>query len=95
MTNFKRADKLTTTVLPDGYVAIFSAVTNCAYTLPPIGALAWEFFDGDHSIDEIVNEVLGVVGQRSTLDAADLRQQISALAEELATSKFLNVDDPS
>jgi hypothetical protein len=89
MTNFKRAEKLTTTVLPDGYVAIFSAATNCAYTLPPIGALAWEFFDGDHSIDDIVNELLAVVVPSSTLNAADLRQQISLLAEELEASKFL------
>jgi hypothetical protein len=86
MPNLKRAAKLKTTILPDGYVAIFSAPTDYAYTLPPLGALAWEFFDGEHSIDQLVEDVARALGSEET---AELHEQIVALTKELQRSGFL------
>jgi len=86
MAKFKRASKLKTTILPDGYVAIFSTPTDRAYTLPPLGALAWEFFDGEHSTDDVIREVAKAIGTEET---AQLRQQILDLTNELQQSGFL------
>ncbi len=86
MPTLKRVSKLKTTILPDGYVAIFAGPADRAYTLPPLAALAWEFFDGEHSTEEIVTEVAKVVGTEET---KELHDQIMDLSNELRKSGFL------
>lgn len=86
MSNLKRATNLKTSILPDGYIAIFSAPTERAYTLPPLGALAWEFFDGEHSNDDVVAQVAKLIDSETT---PLLRQQILELIDELRQNGFL------
>ncbi len=72
--------------MPDGYVAIFSTANDPAYTLPPLGALAWEYLDGDHSTEDFVREIAAVVGSENT---TELPKQITELVHELERSGFL------
>lgn len=90
MPKFKRASNAKTTILPDGYVAIFCAPLDNAFTLPPAGALAWEFFDGELSAQEVVTEVAKAIG---TSDTAELQKQIFELTSELEKSGFLEKCD--
>jgi len=87
MSKLTRAADQKTTILPDGYVAIFSTISNYAFTLPPIAALAWEFMDGDHTEQEIVQNLSQVLGSEVSLD--ELSEQISQLVTELTESNFL------
>jgi Coenzyme PQQ synthesis protein D (PqqD) len=86
----KRASNAKTTVLPDGYVALFCAPSKNAFTLPPVGALAWEFFDGGLSAQEVATEVAKALGTEET---ADLRKQILKLSSELERNGFLEKCD--
>jgi len=86
MHKFKRASKLKTRILPDGCVAVFSSPRDPDCTLPPIGALAWELFDGEHSTEDVVTEVAKLIGCEET---SELRQQILDLANELRHNGFL------
>jgi hypothetical protein len=92
MSKLTRATDQKTTILPDGYIAVFSTTSNHAFTLPPMAALAWEFMDGEHSEEEIVQSVSQVLGSEVSL--SELREQISQLVKELAEANFL-VDDQS
>src|ERR1700722_5885734 len=83
----KRKAGIATTILPDGYVAVFCKDTCRAYTLPPIAGLAWEFFDGEHSEEEIVRKITTLMGENDA--SADLREQITKLSEELFKNGFL------
>jgi hypothetical protein len=86
MPNLKRASAVKTTVLPDGYVALFSAPTDYAYTIPPAGAVAWEFFDGDTPIEDVIEEAAQALGVENS---SDFSQQILNLAVELQKNGFL------
>ena len=86
MTKLKRAPELKTTVLPDGYIAVFSGPSQNAYTIPPSGALAWEFFDGQNSTADVVKLVATELG---VPESSELREQIEGLANELLKNGFL------
>jgi hypothetical protein len=90
MHKLRRASNAKTTVLPDGYVAIFCAPLDNAFTLPPVGALAWEFFDGELSAQEVVAEVAKAIGANET---AELHKQILELTRTLEESGFLVQSD--
>ncbi|HEY9732629.1 MAG TPA: PqqD family protein [Drouetiella sp.] len=53
----KRNPDVQTKMLPDGHVVIFSQQSDWAHTITPLAAIAWEFCDGQHSVDEIVAQV--------------------------------------
>ncbi len=76
-----------TTILPDGYLALFCPATNWAYSLPPLGALAWEFFDGQSSTEDVVQQVAKIV---AVSDVENLRTQINELVSELMSNGFLS-----
>lgn len=86
MHKLKRASNSKTTLLPDGYIAIFCGSTDRALTLPPVGALVWEFSDGELSTQEIVTEVAKLIEAEET---AELRKQIQDLTNELESNGFL------
>jgi Coenzyme PQQ synthesis protein D (PqqD) len=69
----KRSSEMESTSLPD------------AHTLTPLGALVWEFCDGDNSVEEIVANIKSIpeVGNRVTLD-----QEVSELVQQLDNEGF-------
>jgi hypothetical protein len=76
----KRNPDVKTTLLPDGYVVLFSIKTDWAHTLNPTGALVWEFCDGQHSVDELVSEVEGLLAGS---DRKRLTTEVESLLQEL------------
>lgn len=73
------------TSLPDGMVILVNKKTSWAHTLTPLGALVWEFCDGDNSVEEIVANIKSIpeVGNRVTLD-----QEVSELVQQLDNEGF-------
>ena len=49
----KRHPDLTTRLLPDGYVLVYSEKSTWVHTLTPLGGLVWEFCDGENSAEKI------------------------------------------
>jgi hypothetical protein len=75
-----------TTLLPDGFVVLFSTKTEWAHTLNPIGAIVWEYCDGCHSVDEIVAEVRQILEEK---EEVQLSQVVRTFVEELLNSGLL------
>ncbi|HEY9732136.1 MAG TPA: PqqD family protein [Drouetiella sp.] len=81
----KRSSEMESTSLPDGMVILVNKKTSWAHTLTPLGALVWEFCDGDNSVEEIVANIKSIpeVGNRVTLD-----QEVSELVQQLDNEGF-------
>lgn len=77
----KRNPDVHTKMLPDGHVVIFSKQSDWAHTITPLAAIAWEFCDGEHSVDEIVNQVLAYSEQAVS---TELQPAICALLNDFA-----------
>ncbi len=78
----KRTPDIETKMLPDGHVVIFSKTSDWAHTITPLAAIAWEYCDGEHSVDEIVQCVL----EYAKGDAKDLHPAINDLLTDFAQS---------
>lgn len=74
----KRNPDVQTKMLPDGHVVIFSKENDWAHTITPLAAIAWEYCDGNHSVDEIVECV------RAFTTDGDIKPAICELLNELA-----------
>lgn len=59
-----RNPELQTKLLPDGHVVVFNETTLWAHILSPSGAVIWEFCDGQHSVDAIMDEMEALTGTR-------------------------------
>jgi hypothetical protein len=81
----KRSNDMESTSLPDGMVILVNKKTSWAHTLTPLGALVWEFCDGDNSVEEIVASIKSIpeVGERSALD-----QEVNELVQQLDNEGF-------
>ncbi|HEY9868319.1 MAG TPA: PqqD family protein [Candidatus Obscuribacterales bacterium] len=88
----KRNPDVKTTLLPDGYVVLFSTKTDWAHTLNPTGALVWEFCDGQHSVDELVSAVAGLLAGS---DPERLRTEVESLLQELLAAGLVLDEDAS
>jgi hypothetical protein len=71
---------ITTTILPSGHVVLMCEGTDWAYTLTPIGALAWEFCDGLNSAADICSKIAELPEFN---DVPVARNQIEELLQEL------------
>jgi hypothetical protein len=78
---------LKSTLLPDGYLVIANKGTGEAVTLNPMGALIWEFCDGNNSIDDIVVELLALGAPA----VPTLHEDIRSLLEEMGKSGLLTL----
>lgn len=74
-----RNPELQTKLLPDGHVVVFNEVTLWAHILSPSGAVIWEFCDGQHSLDAIMDEMEALTGTRP--EAAETEQFIADMQE--------------
>jgi hypothetical protein len=64
-----RRDDMSTTLLPDGSVSLQSHTDNRVHTLSPLAGLIWEFCDGKHNLEQIVEEA-SAAGVAINLDQA-------------------------
>lgn len=75
----RRHPQVKCTILPDGHVALHLK-NDWVYVLTPLGAIVWEFSDGEHDVDEIVSEIAEISEIPSS---PDLKQQIVELVGQL------------
>jgi len=90
--NPKRNPDIRTTLLPDGYVVLVSGKTDWAHTLNPLGAIVWEFCDGDNSIEKVVEQVGRLVPEKA---GPNLRLEVETLLDELVDSGLLTTSNKS
>lgn len=81
-----RNPNVQTKLLPDGHIVLFAQQHDWAHTLTPLGGIAWEFCDGQHSFDEIVDCVVETAGIQ---DSATIKTDLTKLFEELSGSGLL------
>lgn len=81
----KRSNEMESTSLPDGMIILVNKKTSWAHTLTPLGALVWEFCDGENSVEEIVANIQSIpeIGERPTLG-----QEINELVQQLDNEGF-------
>ncbi|MBS1955899.1 MAG: PqqD family protein [Cyanobacteria bacterium SZAS-4] len=75
----KRNPDVQTKMLPDGHVVIFSQQSDWAHTITPLAAIAWEYCDGEHSIEQIVEQVLTYT---EAPNVAEIQPAITALLND-------------
>lgn len=83
----KRNSNIQTKLLPDGHVVIFSDSSDWAQTITPLAAIAWEYCDGEHSIDEIISCVKEYAGEGS--DTATLEPILCKLLRDFEQSGLI------
>jgi hypothetical protein len=77
----RRAD-VRSTLLPDGYLVLFSTKTEWAQTLNPTAAIVWEFCDGERTVAEIAEELTELLGEAVKGDITkDVSQTVCDLVE--------------
>lgn len=83
----KRSQEMESTSLPDGLVILVNKKTSWAHTLTPLGALVWEFCDGQNSVEEIVSNLKAIpeVGTRPTLD-----EEVAELVKQFDEEGFFH-----
>jgi hypothetical protein len=84
--NPTRHPEIETTLLPDGHVVLVSPKTEWAQTLTPLGALVWEFCDGENTIDQIV-ESIGAIPEITVTQS--LKDEVVKLVDDLTEAGFL------
>lgn len=84
----KRNPDIETKLLPDGHVVIFSNKSDWAHTVTPLAAIAWEFCDGEHSVDEITKCVIECAKIDGPL--SQIQPEITQLLNELEQSGLLS-----
>lgn len=75
-----------TKLLPDGHIVLFAKEHDWAHTLSPLAGIAWEYCDGEHSVDEIVDQVAEIAGLQSS---NEIKPDMAQLFEELCGSGLL------
>ena len=83
-----RNPEIQTTLLPDGHVVLFSTKTDWAHTLNPVGAIVWEFCDGQHEAAHIVDEVVLLTGSDH---AGQINGEVAALLDELTAKGLITL----
>jgi len=83
----KRRIDLKSTLLPDGCLVIFDETTEWAHTVSPLGAMAWELSDGQHTTKEIVDEIIVLTAE--SLDKKQLEAEVLQLIAELSENGLL------
>lgn len=84
----QRGQNVRSTLLPDGYVVLHDIKTDWAHVLTPLGALTWEFCDGEHSAGDIAQEICRLVDDSS--NKSELLPQIEQLVAELRSAGLLS-----
>jgi hypothetical protein len=82
-----RRSGLSSKLLPDNFLVIVDDSTESAVTLNQTAAAVWEFCDGEHTADDIVNELIRLLG---TSAGAELSSGVAAVIEELTNSGLLD-----
>jgi hypothetical protein len=81
----KRNPDINCQLLPDGNAVLFSSKSNWAHIINPVGAMVWEFCDGELSENEIMTQISELV----QTDANSLKQEVVAFTKQLLESGLL------
>lgn len=76
-------------LLPDGYVAVYHAGRQLSYVIPPLGGIVWELCDGEHSVEQIVDQVKDLVKTHGGGEQEDLAIEVTALLKKLSNDGLL------
>src|SRR5262249_5228194 len=82
----KRNPIVQTKLLPDGHIVLFAEDHDWAHTLTPLAGIAWEYCDGESTVDDIIDQVAETAGLQSS---SDIKPDLSKLFEELYGSGLL------
>jgi hypothetical protein len=85
MQHLRRNPQAKTALLPDGFIVVFLPDSEEGYTLPPLGAILWEFCDGTMTLDEIIE----AVNQATAASVITSTEQLDGLVKALIDSKCL------
>ena len=88
MNKLTRNPEVETKLLPDGHVVLFSSQNDWAHTLTPLGGIAWEFCDGENTIDQIIELVASTAEVNTDVVSGELK----TLCNELVDSGLLTTD---
>ena len=82
----KRRSDASAVLMPDGYIALVVPDTDMGFTLPPAGALLWEFCDGTMTFAEMVDAVkdAGI-----PVPTEELSTNLQQIVNDLIAQKFL------
>ena len=87
-----RNRQVRTKLLPDGHIVLFCEQTDWAHTLSPLAGIAWEFCDGQNTVDEIVASVAQTAGLEAS---TSIREELAKLLDELLESGLLRQEAPT
>lgn len=91
MQTFKRSTDIECKVLPDGHIVLVSPKTKWAYTLNAMGAIVWEFCDGN-----TLEDILEQIRQLEQLPlSTDLTERVTELLNELVEMGLICSDQQS
>ena len=79
-----RNSNIKTNILPDGYVLVQLSQSDWVYVLTPLAGIAWEFCDGENTLEDIIRNVVQI---HPAQKKDDLAKEIASLLEE-----FRNAD---
>lgn len=85
MNKLIRNPDVETKLLPDGHVVLFSAQNDWAHTLTPLGGIAWEFCDGESTLDQIID----LVATTAEVKVESVSEELKTLCDELVNSGLL------
>ena len=75
-----RQVELETPVLPDGTSLLFDPDTDAGHVLDALGSLAWDYYVGALSADDITDEVAGLSPEDNRLPS-EVRRVLAKVAE--------------
>ncbi len=78
-------------LLPDGYLVVYHTELQRSYVIPPLGAVVWEFCDGQHSTADII-ETTTELARTHGLVPPSLGDDINTMIKNLLDAGFITVD---
>ncbi len=86
----RRHPDVKTDLLPDGHLVISDPESSWAYTLNPLGSIVWEFLDGNHTPQQIMDEIEQI---EEIPQIENLQKEVSELLSELEESGLVLTQD--
>ena len=80
----KARQTVETYIVPDGTCFLFDPVSDASYTLDQVGALVWDYCDGQTPPDEIIREIAALLP-----DNAGIPSRVAGLLREFAEEGLL------
>ncbi len=79
-------------LLPDGYLVVYHTELQKSYVIPPLGAVVWEFCDGQHSTIDIIEATIELAKTHGVVPP-NLSDDVSRMIKNLSDAGFITVFD--